>query len=97
VYDTGYYCAGGTLTPSIDQTTFTCDDVGPNTVTLTVDDGSGNSSTCTAIVTIEEDSTCTAVENVPTVGEWGLIMLALLMSITAVVGIRQRREEEVTA
>ncbi len=32
---------------------------------------------------------------IPTVGEWGLIILGLLMSITAVVGIRQRREEEV--
>jgi len=33
--------------------------------------------------------------NIPTVGEWGLIMLGLLMTITAVVGIRQRREQEV--
>ncbi len=37
----------------------------------------------------------TTVANIPTVGEWGLIILGLLMSITAVVGIRQRREEEV--
>jgi len=35
------------------------------------------------------------ISNIPTVGEWGLIILGLLMSITAVVGIRQRREEEV--
>ena len=35
--------------------------------------------------------------NIPTVGEWGLIILGLLMSITAIVGIRQRREEEATA
>jgi len=35
--------------------------------------------------------------DVPTVGEWGLIMLGLLMSITAIVGIRQRKEEEVVA
>lgn len=34
---------------------------------------------------------------VPTVGEWGLIMLGLLMTITAVIGIRQRREDEVYA
>jgi len=39
--------AGLSVTPS----TFTCADVGPNTVTLTVTDTSGNSSTCTAIVT----------------------------------------------
>ncbi len=32
--------------------------------------------------------------SIPTVGEWGLIILGLLMSITAIVGIRQRREEE---
>jgi len=32
--------------------------------------------------------------DIPTVGEWGLIILGLLMFITAVVGIRQRREEE---
>jgi len=40
---------------------------------------------------------CIDISNIPTVGEWGLIMLGLLMSITAIVGIRQRREEEVTA
>jgi len=38
---------------------------------------------------------CSDIANIPTVGEWGLIMLGLLMTITAVVGIRQRREEEV--
>lgn len=30
-------------------------------------------------------------ENVPTIGEWGFILLALLMSISAIVGIRQRK------
>ena len=35
--------------------------------------------------------------DIPTTGEWGLIILGLMMSITAIVGIRQRREEEVTA
>jgi len=34
------------------------------------------------------------INDIPTVGEWGLIMLGLMMSITAIVGIRQRREEE---
>ena len=38
---------------------------------------------------------CAEPENVPTVGEWGLIILGLLMSITAVVGIRARRREEI--
>ncbi len=37
------------------------------------------------------------LDEVPTVGEWGLIMLGLLMTITAVVGIRARREEEIYA
>jgi len=31
--------------------------------------------------------------NIPTVGQWGLIILGLLMTITAVISIRQRREE----
>ncbi len=35
--------------------------------------------------------------DIPTTGEWGLIILGLMMSITAIVGIRQRREEEVVA
>jgi len=49
---------------------------------------------CTAMVTADAPAVC-SFEGVPTVGEWGLIILGLLMSITAVVGIRQRREEEV--
>ncbi|MEO5905212.1 MAG: hypothetical protein ABIQ11_00690, partial [Saprospiraceae bacterium] len=42
----------GLFTLEVDPTNFTCDDLGPNTVTLTVTDESGNSSTCTAIVTV---------------------------------------------
>jgi len=38
---------------------------------------------------------CATPDDVPTVGEWGLIILGLMMSITAVIGIRQRRKEEV--
>lgn len=33
-------------------------------------------------------------DEVPTLGEWGLIVLALLLTITAVTGIRQRNTEE---
>lgn len=51
--------------------------------------------TCTA--TVNQSSGCLTIENIPTVGEWGLIMLGLMMSITAIVGIRQRREEEAMA
>jgi len=50
---------------------------------------------CTAEVDVATG--CPTEENIPTVGEWGLIILGLLMSITAIVGIRQRREEEVVA
>lgn len=37
-------------------TTFTCADVGPNTVVVTVTDINGNTSTCTSVVTILEDN-----------------------------------------
>ena len=38
---------------SVDVSSFTCANLGPNLVTLTVTDASGNSSSCTATVTIE--------------------------------------------
>jgi regulation of enolase protein 1 (concanavalin A-like superfamily) len=40
---------------SLDNTAFTCTDVGANTVTLTVTDVNGNSSTCQATVTVEDN------------------------------------------
>ncbi len=46
---------GGTVgapSSSVSPSTFTCDNIGPNTVTLTVYDASANSSTCTATVTV---------------------------------------------
>ncbi|MEM7035751.1 MAG: HYR domain-containing protein [Bacteroidota bacterium] len=46
----------GGLLLSLDQTTFTCADLGANTVTLTADDGNGNTATCTATVTVESQS-----------------------------------------
>jgi len=36
-------------------------------------------------------TTCSDIAAIPTLGEWGMIILALLMSIVAVVGIRQRK------
>ena len=39
---------------SIDISTFTCDDIGPNNVTLTVVDSAGNTATCVALVTVED-------------------------------------------
>ncbi|NAS14473.1 T9SS type B sorting domain-containing protein, partial [Poritiphilus flavus] len=43
---------GGAISLSLDQTTFSCPDVGQNTVSLTVEDESGNVSTCTAEVMV---------------------------------------------
>jgi subtilisin-like proprotein convertase family protein len=39
---------------SIDISTFTCDDIGPNNVTLTVVDAAGNITSCVAVVTVED-------------------------------------------
>ena len=41
---------------NLDVTSFTCADVGPQTVTLTVEDEHGNTSTCTATVTVEDNT-----------------------------------------
>ena len=43
-----------TLILSVSPDTFTCANIGPNTVTLTVDDGNGGVDTCTATVTVED-------------------------------------------
>ena len=53
--------ASGALILSLDQTAFTCADLGENTVTLTVEDASGNQSMATATVTIEDVTAPTAV------------------------------------
>ncbi|MCG2420611.1 hypothetical protein K8089_16440, partial [Aequorivita sp. F47161] len=45
----------GIATTTIDKSTFTCADVGPNTITLTVTDVNGNTSTCTTVVTVEDN------------------------------------------
>lgn len=55
-----------------------------------VDCGSGLQ--CVDEVTVNADlSLCAPIDEVPTLGEWGLIILGLLMLITATVGIRQRK------
>ncbi len=46
-------CTGGTI--SINKSSFTCADVGQNTVTLTFTDASGNISTGDAIITVEDN------------------------------------------
>lgn len=45
----------GIATMTIDETEFTCDEVGNNTVTLTVTDSSGNRATTTAVVSVTEN------------------------------------------
>ncbi|RFN59017.1 choice-of-anchor B family protein [Marixanthomonas ophiurae] len=53
----------GSFSLSLSENTFTCSDIGENTVTLTVTDPSGNTDACTAIITIEDNTdpiiTCT--------------------------------------
>ncbi|NOR86785.1 MAG: HYR domain-containing protein, partial [Bacteroidales bacterium] len=52
--DNGSSDACGIASLSLDQTAFTCADLGPNTVTLTAIDSNGNTSTCTATVTVQD-------------------------------------------
>ncbi len=55
--------------------------------TINVNDEADTACTATGTQVLND---CATVDNIPTVGEWGLIMLALLMSIVAIVGIRQK-------
>ena len=52
--DNGSSDACGIASLSLDQTDFSCSEVGPNTVTLTVTDNNGNASSCTANVAVED-------------------------------------------
>ena len=52
--DAGSHDVSGIASLALDQTQFTCNDVGANTVVLTVTDNNGNTSTCTANVTVED-------------------------------------------
>lgn len=100
--------SSGLLNPDGTTTTAMVMDNGDGTYTLTAyvnADGSTHSATFTNTAgddpCIFESESCfpcpPPLDEVPTVGEWGLIILGLLMTITAVVGIRARREEEVYA
>lgn len=46
-------CNNATLTFSLSKSTFTCSDIGANTVTLSANDGYGNIRTATAVVTVQ--------------------------------------------
>ena len=52
--DNGSSDACGIDTLTVTPTSFTCSNVGANTVTLTVTDNNGNSATCTGTVTVED-------------------------------------------
>jgi HYR domain/Secretion system C-terminal sorting domain len=52
VYGSGSDNCGTVNQVSVTPNTFTCANLGSNTVTLTVNDGNGNSSTCSAVVTV---------------------------------------------
>ncbi|PKQ60395.1 hypothetical protein BZG02_19620, partial [Labilibaculum filiforme] len=52
--DNGSSDASGISDLSVSPSTFSCSNVGPNTVTLTVTDNNGQVSTCTATVTVED-------------------------------------------
>lgn len=65
-----------------------------STLNLTFsDDDTANNPDCTSTITLTATD-CMTIENIPTTSEWGLLILGLLMSITAVVGIRQFKDEE---
>jgi hypothetical protein len=53
--------ASGALVKGLSKSTFTCADLGANTVTLTVTDATGNQSTATATVTVEDKLAPTAI------------------------------------
>ncbi|WP_161436375.1 BspA family leucine-rich repeat surface protein [Poritiphilus flavus] len=52
---------GGSLSLFLNENTFSCSEIGENTVTLEVTDNSGNSASCTATVTVQNISTPLAV------------------------------------
>ena len=59
--DGGSSAPCGTMTLSVLPNTFTCNDIGANTVTLTVEDNNGMTDDCTATVTVEDKVNPTAI------------------------------------
>lgn len=59
--DNGSNDACGIASLTINNSSFDCSDVGPNTVTLTVVDVNGNTSTCNSTVTVEDNVDPTAL------------------------------------
>ena len=65
---------------------FSCDNIGENIFLL--DDGAGI--VCEVTVTVEGDICLPMPAPIPTIGQWGLICLSLLLLIFGVNGVRQR-------
>lgn len=72
VYQSGSDNCGTVNLASVSPNTFTCANLGANTVTLTVNDGHGNTATCTATVTVttgafdsDGDGICNNIDNCP--------------------------------
>jgi len=67
-----------------------------NGATFSITVVSNDNPSCTLTQQITAPNACSVnPQDVPTVGEWGLIILALLMTITGVVGIRNSEEREI--
>ncbi|ARV05354.1 hypothetical protein BTO04_01005 [Polaribacter sp. SA4-10] len=67
--DNGSGDACGIESLVVSQTTFTCTNIGENTVTLTATDGAGNSSTCTATVNVQPAAIIVAGQSTVCQGE----------------------------
>lgn len=65
---------------ALSQSTFTCNDIGNNTVTLTVTDSSGNANTCNVIVNVSDNVSPTPICSSPTL----LLPASGLVSVAAV-------------
>ncbi len=66
------------------ETTQTISNLSAGTYSVTITDANG----CTLV--LEAQVSGQSIDEVPTVGEWGLIILGLLMLITSLIGIRQK-------
>lgn len=72
VFQSGSDNCGTVNQVSVTPNSFTCSNLGTNTITLTVNDGHGNTATCTATVTIttgafdsDGDGVCNNIDNCP--------------------------------
>ncbi len=74
--------ACGIASVVIDQTNFSCNDLGANTITLTVTDNNNNVSTCTATVTVVDNWNTPVITSQP-IGSVNCIENNITLSVTA--------------